>query len=60
MGDKRKEERNEEEEKIKGEAKSRSLENGVEITYCELGKKNKEVIIAGAFYLHTFMQILEI
>lgn len=46
--------------KIKGEAKSLILDNGVELTYCELGKENKEVIISGAFYFHTFMPVLEI
>ena len=45
--------------KIKGEAKSLMLDNGVELTYCELGKENKEVIISGAFYFHTFMPVLE-
>ena len=45
--------------KIKGEAKSLILNNGVELTYCELGKDNKEVIVSGAFYFHTFMPVLE-
>lgn len=45
--------------KIKGEAKSLVLDNGVELTYCELGKENKEIIVSGAFYFHTFMPVLE-
>ena len=45
--------------KIKGEAKSLVLDNGIELTYCELGKENKEVIISGAFYFHTFLPVLE-
>lgn len=46
--------------KIKGEAKSLVLDNGIELTYCELGKENKEIIISGAFYFHTFMPVLEL
>ncbi|MBQ7477513.1 MAG: alpha/beta hydrolase [Selenomonadaceae bacterium] len=45
--------------KIKGEAKSIVLDNGVELTYCERGEQNKEVILSGAFYFHTFMPVLE-
>lgn len=45
--------------KIKGEAKSIVLPNGVELTYCERGEQNKEVILSGAFYFHTFMPVLE-
>lgn len=45
--------------KIKGEAKSIVLEDGAEITYCELGEGNDEVLISGAFYFHTFMPVLE-
>lgn len=45
--------------KVKGNAKSVTLENGVELTYCELGKEHDEVIVSGAFYFHTFMPVLE-
>ncbi len=46
--------------KIKGEAKSLVLDNGVELTYCERGEENKEVMITGAFYFHTFMPVVEL
>lgn len=45
--------------KIKGEAKSIKLSNGVVITYGERGEQNKEVLITGAFYHHTFMPVAE-
>ena len=45
--------------KIKGESKSIVLDNGAELTYCEYGKENKEVLIAGAFYFHTLMPVIE-
>nr|WP_310783491.1 hypothetical protein [uncultured Alistipes sp.] len=45
--------------KIKGPAKSVVLENGAELTYCERGEQNKDVIITTAFYFHTFMPIIE-
>lgn len=48
-----------EQNKIKGLAKSLILDNGIELTYCERGEQNKEVIIAGAFYFHTIMPVLE-
>ena len=41
--------------KIKGEAKSIKLNNGVVLTYAEKGEKNEEVMITGAFYHHTFI-----
>lgn len=47
-----------EEKKIKGEAKSLTY-NGIELTYCERGEKNSEVIICGAFFFHTFMPLVE-
>ena len=31
-------------------AKSIVLDNGVELTYCELGEQNEEVLVTGAFY----------
>ena len=46
--------------KIKGEAKSLVLDNGAELTYCERGEGNKEVMITGAFYFHTFMPVVEL
>ncbi len=45
--------------KISCEAKALTLENGLELTYCELGEENEEVIISGAFYFHTFTPVLE-
>jgi len=45
--------------KIKGEAKSITLDNGVIITYGERGVENKEILITGAFYHHTFMPVVE-
>ncbi|MBQ7705624.1 MAG: alpha/beta hydrolase [Selenomonadaceae bacterium] len=45
--------------KIKGEAKNIILNNGVEITYCERGENNSDVIICGAFFFHTFMPVVE-
>ena len=46
-------------QKIKGEAKSLALDNGIELTYCERGENNEETIICGAFFFHTFMPIVE-
>lgn len=46
--------------KIQGEAKSLILDNGVELTYCERGAENKEVVVCGAFYFHTFMPFIEL
>lgn len=46
--------------KIKGEAKSLLLDNGVELTYCERGEEHNEVLITGAFYFHTFMPVVEL
>lgn len=45
--------------KIQGECKSIILDNGAELTYCEKGKENEEVLITGAFYFHTFMPVVE-
>lgn len=45
--------------KIKGEAKGLMLDNGVEVTYCERGEQNSEVLITGAFYFHTVMPVVE-
>ena len=45
--------------KIQGEAKSFLLDNGVELTYCERGKQNEEVLMTGAFYFHAAMPVVE-
>ena len=45
--------------KVQGEAKSLILDNGIELTYCERGEQNKEVLICSAFYFHTFMPVVE-
>jgi hypothetical protein len=45
--------------KIQGEAKSLLLDNGVELTYCERGEQNEEVLMMGAFYFHTAMPVVE-
>lgn len=45
--------------KVSIDAKSVVLENGLELTYCELGEENEEIIISGAFYFHTFTPVLE-
>lgn len=49
-----------ESQKIKGEAKCLTLDNGVELTYCELGENNSEIIVAGAFAFQTFMPFIEL
>lgn len=48
-----------EQQKIRGEAKSLILKSGIELTYCERGENNDEVIICGAFFFHTFMPVVE-
>lgn len=48
-----------EEYKISTEAKSLILDNGLELTYCEFGQENEEILISGAFYFHTFTPVLE-
>ena len=48
-----------EKNKIRGEAKSLILDSGIELTYCECGEKNSEIIITGAFSFHTFMPVIE-
>lgn len=45
--------------KIKGEAKSLVLDNGIELTYCERGEQNSDVMIVGAFFFHTVMPVME-
>lgn len=45
--------------KIAKNAKSIVLDNGIELTYCELGEKNREVMVSGAFYFHTFLPVME-
>ncbi len=46
--------------KIAYGAKSIMLDNGVELTYCELGEQNEEVLVTGAFYFHTVMPVVEL
>lgn len=46
--------------KIAYGAKSIILDNGAELTYCELGEQNEEVLITGAFYFHTVMPVVEL
>lgn len=45
--------------KISTVAKSVVLENGLELTYCEFGEQNEEVLLSGAFYFHTFTPVVE-
>lgn len=45
--------------KIKGNAKSLLLDNGLELTYCERGQQNKEIVIMPGFFFYTFMPLLE-
>lgn len=46
--------------KIRGESKTLLTDGGVELTYCERGDDNDEVIICGAFAFHTFMPLVEL
>ena len=46
-------------EKIRGAAKSLTY-RGVELTYCELGAANSNVIVLGAFAFQTFMPFVEL
>ncbi len=46
-------------QKIKGEAKGLTLDNGIELTYCERGEGNGDVIVLGAFCFITFMPMVE-
>lgn len=41
-------------------AKGFRLSNGVELTYCELGEQNQDVLLTGAFYFHTAMPLCEL
>lgn len=45
--------------KIKGEAKAIKLANGAELTYCERGESNEEIVIMPGFFFYTFMPMLE-
>lgn len=45
--------------KIPKNCKSITLSSGLEITYCEFGEENSEIVVAGAFYFHTFTPVLE-
>ena len=46
--------------KIQGESKNLILDSGIELTYCERGEKNSEIIVCGAFFFHTFMPMIDI
>ena len=46
--------------KIQSEAKSLVLNNGIELTYCERGEQNKDILLTGAFYFHTAMPLVEL
>lgn len=46
-------------EKVAKNCKSVFLKNGVEITYCEFGEENSEIMVMGEFYFHTFIPLLE-
>lgn len=46
--------------KIRGEAKGLTLDSGVELTYCERGEGNDEIIVCGEFAFHTFMPMIEL
>ncbi len=45
--------------KVQGEVKSVVVESGLELTYCERGEQNPDVLVCGAFYFHTFMPVVE-
>lgn len=45
--------------KVSKNGKAIVLSNGLEITYCEFGEQNDEVVLSGAFYFHTFTPVLE-
>lgn len=44
---------------IKGPCDSIVLDNGVEITYFELGREHEEVMLFPGFYFHTFYSVAE-
>lgn len=46
-------------QKIQGSAKGLTLDNGAELTYCELGENHDEVIVCGAFCFITFMPMIK-
>ncbi|MGI6212456.1 MAG: alpha/beta fold hydrolase [Anaerovoracaceae bacterium] len=48
-----------EEKKISKNGKSITLSSGLEISYCEFGEENEEIVLSGAFYFHTFTPVLE-
>lgn len=45
--------------KVSKNGRSVVLDNGLEVTYCEFGEENKEVVLSGALYFHTFTPVLE-
>ena len=45
--------------KVRANGKSIVLDNGVELTYCELGEEHEEVVLSAAFYHHTWYPVLE-
>lgn len=45
--------------KISKNGKSVTLSSGLEVSYCEFGEENEEILLSGAFYFHTFTPVLE-
>lgn len=45
--------------KVAKNGKSVVLKNGIEITYCEFGEENKEIMVMGEFYFHSFIPMME-
>lgn len=44
--------------KFGGPCKSIVTEDGIELSYCEYGGENEEVVITGAFYFHTWLPVV--
>lgn len=45
--------------KVFKNCKSIVLPSGIELTYCEFGENNTEVVLNGSFYFHTFTPVME-
>ncbi len=45
--------------KVAKNCKSLTTEDGIELTYCEFGEENEEVVISFAFYHHTWLPVEE-
>ena len=45
---------------IEGPSESILLDNGVELTYCELGQENAEIMLFPGFYFYTFYDVAKI